>query len=176
MTRPLPGDFFLVPMGGPAGPMIKTAQWLNGDGFRPVQHAGIFVGYGRTIEAMPGGAINGWMSTYRDLPIVWSSGIIDLTQKQRDLIVTAALGFKDVPYSFMDYASIGLHRFHIPAPHLKKYIEDSGHMICSQLVDRAYELGGKQLFNDGRWHGDVTPADLYNLLEDTKKYKLSQGI
>jgi hypothetical protein len=37
-------------------------------------------------------------------------------------------------------------------------------MICSQLVDQCYQDAGVHLFADGRWPGDVTPADLYRLI------------
>jgi hypothetical protein len=36
-------------------------------------------------------------------------------------------------------------------------------LICSQLVDRACELAGVHLFDDGRLSGQVTPGDLYTL-------------
>lgn len=163
-SEPQPGDFFLVPMAGVVGVGIRFGQWLNGDGFRSVQHAGIFLGHGLTIEAMPGGAIEGDISRYDPDSVVWSTDLVVPTDTQRGDILAAALRYKGVPYSFLDYAAIGAHRFGVKTPKLQKYIEASGHMICSQLVDRAYELGGYQLFDDGRWHGDVTPADLDVLL------------
>jgi len=171
-----PGDFFLVPMRGIGGPAIRFGQFLNGDGFAPVQHAGMYLGDGVTIEAYPGGAIKGNIEAYSGLKIVWSSGLFDLTEDQRRLMVQIALDFEGTPYSFLDYGALAAHRFHIPTPGLEAFIDDSGHMICSQLVDRVCELGGLQLFDDGRWHGDVTPADLYNLVRSIEIYNLSQGI
>jgi hypothetical protein len=47
---------------------------------------------------------------------------------------------------------------------LKSYVANSRHMICSQLVDQVYFAAGVHLFDDGRIDGDVTPADLVNLL------------
>ncbi len=44
------------------------------------------------------------------------------------------------------------------------YVASSKHMICSQLVDFVYMQSGIHLFNDGRWPGYVTPADLASLL------------
>lgn len=176
MTDALPGDFFLVPMRGIGGPAIRFGQWLNGDGFDPVQHAGMYLGSGETIEAYPGGAIRGNISAYAGLDIVWSSGFFDLAPDQRMKLVEIALGFEGVPYSFLDYAALAAHRFHVQTPGLKRFIEESGHMICSQLVDHVYELAGVHLFDDNRWHGDVTPGDLYNLVKGIELHRLMQGI
>lgn len=176
MTSALPGDFFLVPMRGIGGPAIQFGQFLNGDGFDPVQHAGMYLGDGVTIEAYPGGAIKGSIEAYSGVQIVWSSDFFDLTPDQRMKLVEISLGFEGVPYSFLDYAALAAHRFHVPTPGLKRFIDSSGHMICSQLVDRVHELAGVQLFDDKRWHGDVTPGDLYNLVKGIEIYRLSQGI
>jgi hypothetical protein len=37
-------------------------------------------------------------------------------------------------------------------------------MICSQLVDRCYDIAGVHLFDDGRKPGDVSPGDLSRCL------------
>jgi hypothetical protein len=108
--------------------------------------------------------------------IVWSSGLLDLTDDQRREMVSISLGFEGTPYSFLDYGALAAHRFHVPMPGLEAFIDDSGHMICSQLVDRVHELAGVTLFDDNRWRGDVTPADLYNLFRSIELYRLSQGI
>jgi hypothetical protein len=78
-------------------------------------------------------------------------------------VATAYRGLVDVPYSFLDYGALALHRLHIPAPGLRAYIQDSGHAICSQLVDEGARRGGWQLFDDQRWEGYVTPGALRRL-------------
>lgn len=171
-----PGDFFLVPISGIGGFGIKVGQWLNGDGFVKIQHAGMYLGNGETVEAMPGGAIRGNIARFDMDSMVWSSGLIDLTDEQRELICYFATQDIGVGYSDLDYFALALHRFHVPTPGLKHYIMTSGHMICSQMVDREYARAGVKLFDDGRWDGDVTPADLNKLLEDRRKYNISQGI
>lgn len=176
MAERLPADFFLVPMKGIGGKAIQFGQFLNGDGFDPVQHAGMYLGNGQTIEAYPGGAIRGSIEAYSPDSIVWSSGLFDLTPVQRRDIVETSLGFEHVPYSFLDYEALAAHRFHIPFPGLKGFIDDTGHMICSQLVDKAYQLAGVELFDDGRWPGYVTPGDLYNLVRSIEVYRIGQGI
>ena len=173
---PLPADIFLAPMAGLCGKGIALGQWLNGDGFRKVQHVGIYLGDGQTIEAMPGGAIIGELDLFDPRSLVWSTGLLDLTQNERSVICDYGRGLEGVPYSWLDYDALAMHRFHIPTPGLRRYIETSGHMICSQLVDRVYKLAGIQLFSDGRWDGDVTPADLYNLFETIRSNKMALGV
>lgn len=176
MMEPQPGDFFLAPISGIGGVAIKFGQWLNGDGFLKIQHAGIYLGNDRTIEAMPGGAILGNIERFHPESLVWSTGLWDLTQAQRNSICRMATGMQGTPYSALDYLALALHRFHIPTPLLHYYIQSGGHMICSQLVDRAYHQAGVELFDDGRWDGDVTPGDLYKLMTNEKNYRLGQGI
>jgi cell wall-associated NlpC family hydrolase len=163
-TLPLPGDIGLCRITGPVGWLIRFLQWLAGGGFADVEHAFVYVGDGRIIEAAPGGARETDLADYADRPIVWSTGRIPLTDAQRTAIVTAARSFVGVPYSDVDYAAIAAHRLHLPLPGLRTYVRSSGHMICSQLVDRAYQRAGVQLFADGRWDGYVMPASLDRLI------------
>jgi hypothetical protein len=171
MTQPLlPGDFAVVPISGPAGKLISVGEWLNGSAFGDYDHAEIYVGladpnapYGYTMGAYPGGA--------RLYPVpaeqedwLWSSGHIRLTPAQRDAIVKNAMACKGIGYSAADYFALAAHHLHVPVPGLRDYIEDSGHMICSQLVDFCYAKAGVRLFADNRWEGYVTPADLAGLL------------
>lgn len=165
MKTPQPGDFEVVPMGGEPARLIRLGQYLNGDGFANFEHARLYLGEGRVLEAEPGGArIAMWDPHDSGL---WSTDIIQLTADQRSLIIAAGVSYKGTPYSVMDYFAIAAHRFHLGliVPGLRMYVRTSKHMICSQLVDRCYQDGGVQLFNDGRWNGYVTPADLANLLE-----------
>lgn len=80
-----------------------------------------------------------------------------------------------MPYSVADYFALAAHRLHIPAPHLKRYVRSSGHMICSQLADAAAAEGGWHLFEDGRWPGDVTPGDLYRLYQAQRAHRIRLG-
>jgi hypothetical protein len=172
---PLPGDYACRQMGGDTGKLISLGEYLNGDGFSIYDHAEIFVGlpdkdgpYGYTMGAYPGGAKlvplqqdqlsdgNGFL---------WSTGKIPLAGDQRSAVVRNALLLCKGGYSSADYFALAARRLHIPVPGLKAYIADSGHMICSQLVDYCYMRAGVHLFNDGRWPGYVTPADLANILE-----------
>lgn len=79
-------------------------------------------------------------------------------------------GYQD----FSDAASVGdlSHRLiHGPQPQretrlvtLREFIESTGHMICSELGDRARLDAGSHLFTDGRWPGYVKPSDTGRLM------------
>lgn len=162
-SSPRPGDIGLTSIAGPVGWGIRLGEFLCGDGFTAWEHAFIVVDGGRLVEAEPGGARIAGLDEYagRDVAYVAPAG---LTDEQRAGIVSAAIGLLGTPYSFADYAAIAAHRFHLPLPGLQRFVADSGHMLCSQLVDEAYRRAGVQLFDDGRWPGWVTPADLGRLL------------
>jgi hypothetical protein len=172
---PQPGDYACRNMGGTPGKLISVGEWLDGSGFSIYDHAEVYVGmpnkngpYGYTMGAYPGGA--------RLVPLqleqlndgngfLWSTGKTEMTGEQRSLIVATAMTCEGVGYSAADYFAIAAHRLHVPVPGLREYIGDTGHMICSQMVDFCYMRAGVHLFTDGRWPGYVTPADLANLLK-----------
>lgn len=174
MAAPQPGDFVCVPVSGPVGLGITIGQWLDGDRFQFYDHTEIYTGQadeagpnGYTVSMYPGG------HGKRALPCppaqlpgsLWSSGLIPLTQAQREGIVAWALAHQNVSYSFLDYGALVLHALHIPFPGLREYIKSTHHMICSWFTDADYMTNGVQLFDDGRWEGYVKPGDLAKLLE-----------
>jgi hypothetical protein len=162
MTEPLPGDFALTKIRGITGRAIAAGQALIGDA-APVQHALLYVGDGYITQAMPAGAE---LICLEDAsPVVeWSTGKIPLTETERFDIVANARQLVGTPYSFLDYASIGLAHFRVRPAWVTDFIASTGHLICSQLVDEVYLRAGVHLFDDGRLPGDVTPGDLYKLL------------
>lgn len=171
---PRPGDIGLTQISGWGGKAIRFGQWLNGDGFADVEHAFVVTGvYPGTpdkpwiIEAMPGGAqyVRNWHPPQTTQYLV-------CPDEYRDAVAAAAFALRGVPYSWADYGALALHRFHIPTPRLKRFIARSKSMICSQLADRAAQLGGWKIFDDGRNPGDVTPGDLVR--EALKQAKAGQ--
>lgn len=182
-VTPQPGDFAVVSVHGTGGRLIHLAEDLNGSAFDAYQHAMVCVslvgsipGYpaepsvGTVVEAEPHGARTRLLGSTWETPgqlTRWSTSHIPLTQVQRAAIVKAAIGYVGTPYSWLDYAAIAAHRLGLNVPGLRGYIAASGHQICSQLVDSAYADAGVHLFQDQRWPGFVTPADLAGLLEDT---------
>ena len=166
---PLPGDFCCVSAGGFAGPVVGAAQrfLLVGGIYSEYEHAFIFTGLGgdrAVIQAEPTGTAYDPLRPHAKM--LWSTGAFRLTSEQRTAIVAAATSYLGVDYSFADYLAIGLHRWHIPVPHLQAYIASTRHMICSQLVDQCYLEAGVHLFEDGRWPGFVSPSDLARLIDD----------
>lgn len=160
-SDPQPGDIGLTSITGPVGLLIKVGQWLNGDGFGAYQHAFVVLPEGHLIEAMPGGAVVSVLSEYDDRDVLYVSPA-GLTDAQRTAICDCARKYQGIPYSFLDYFALALHRFRLRVPGLRRYIESTGHMICSQMADRAYLDAGLHLFDDGRWPGYVTPMALAN--------------
>lgn len=164
---PQSGDIGIVTMPGAVGKIIRIAQWLNGGGFHNYEHAFVVVGPddpalndgSMIVEAMPGGALLSALSRYDGLGAVY----LRCPDHLRADVTAATIALEGVPYSFLDYLALAAHRMHIPVPGLRSYIYTSRHAICSQLADRAADNGGWHLFDDGRWEGYVTPADLYRL-------------
>jgi cell wall-associated NlpC family hydrolase len=159
--QPMPGDFGVTQIRGVVGRLIRFGQWLNGDGFGDYEHAFVYVGAGEIVEAEPGGALLSPLSRYDGCDIQWypvRSGNFE--------IVRNALALVGTPYSFADYFALAAMRFHLwPLSRwLRGYVRDSGHMMCSQLVDECYRRAGVHLYSDGRAPGDVTPGDLYRLI------------
>lgn len=162
MTTPLPGDFALTKISGITGKFVAAGQALVGDA-APVQHAFVYVGGGRVVQAMPGGA-EVILLEDASTPVVWSTGRVPLTSVQRVTVAGEALSLVGTPYSYLDYVSLGLAHFRVRPAWVRDFVADTGHLICSQLVDEVYLRAGVHLFDDGRLPGDVTPGDLYKLL------------
>lgn len=159
---PQAGDFGLVAIRGEAGRLIRIGQWLNGDGLGQYQHAFLVLDNGELVEAEPGGARIRPLTEYDDTNVIWSDW--SLTDEQRGHLVAAGRALVGTPYSALDYFALATHRLHIPMPGLRRYVADSGHMICSQLVDEVYRRAGLSMFADGRWPGYVTPMALVKAL------------
>jgi len=180
LAEPEPGDFCCIPISGGVGMGIEIAQFLSGNRLQPYDHAQVYVGQadsagpnGYTYSAYPDNGKNGRTGKRalpcpaRELPgAIWSSGIIDLTEAQRQGIVAWCEAHPSVLYSAADYLAIGLKRMGLRTKELKAYIASSKRMICSYYSDAAFLWGaGVHLFNDGRWPGEVTPGDLAEMLQ-----------
>lgn len=161
--NPQPGDFGLVSIDGTVGLLIRFGQWLNGNGFANYEHAFIYIGDNKIIEAEPGGARIADLSEYDGRTLLWSTGRVNLTSEQRTAVVEASKGFVGTPYSFLDYLLLALKRVGVTVPLLNKRVIGSKHMICSQLVAAAYSMANIDLLNQPSYM--ITPADLANLLE-----------
>ncbi len=170
---PRTGDIGITTISGWGGRAIRIGQWLNGDGFKKYAHAYVVVSVSKDgtvwiVEAMPGGArhVKNWHT---------DAVYIRCPDEYRNAVASAAMEFTGVPYSVADYFALAAHRFHIPAPHLRKFIVTSRHQICSQLADQAAADGGWHLFKDDRWPGDVTPGDLTRVYDAQRADRIKHG-
>lgn len=155
------GDFGVVATGGTAARLIR---WGTDS---PVNHAFVYVGAGRIVEAEPDGAAVASASKYGDRP-VWSDGVeLGLNTTARLKIAHAALTLVGTPYSWLDIVAITLAQPRLGShEHVAAWISrHSSGLICSQLVDVAYQRAGVVLFDDGRLPGLVSPGDLYDLID-----------
>jgi uncharacterized protein YycO len=158
-ANPRPGDFGVVPIPGRGGELIRWAQWANGDGFYDYEHAFVVVSDTQVVEARPSGA--GYDRLGRTGALYYTC-----PEDHRTAVAAAAVSLVGRPYSWLDYAALAAVRFRLPlsSAWLRHQVDASGGLICSQLVDLAYLMGGVHLFEDGRQPGDVTPGDLYALI------------
>lgn len=173
--EPQAGDFGLVSIKGGVGFLIRVGQWLNGDGFFDYEHAFIYLGDGKIMEAEPGGAVISDLSEYDGRAIMWSSGLVVIPEWQRTDIVKDALKFEGVPYSFLDYLAIALYRVGIRHPGVAKRVKDSKHYICSQLVAEVFDDNNISLTDFPPYL--VTPGKLLKYLLKLQGYgKLAKQV
>lgn len=159
---PQAGDIGLTVITGPIGWLIRVGQWASFDG-APYQHAFLVTtDDGQTVEAMPGGARYNHVDRYDRHRTIYVR--VDMPEAARWAVAgagVAMMGPPPVAYSFLQYPSLALLALRIKPPRLRRFIKDSGRVICSQLVDVAFQRAGIELFDDGRDPGDVTPGDLW---------------
>lgn len=128
-----------------------------------VNHAAVFVGDGRYVEARLRGArvadLAGVLHGAQP-PFVLVESRFDLTSDEQDAVAKAALALVGTPYNFLDILALGFMCMGLRWSWLVNRAEREDRLICSQLVDRAYANAGLDLFTDGRPDGSVTPGDL----------------
>lgn len=156
-----PGDLGFTRITGFTGWWVNLGQSLTGDANR-FTHVFVVMDDDTVIEAMPNGARFAPLDREYKTDVMYAR--LPLTDEQRQQIVTEARRLMarpgGIPYSFTDYLALALKHWGIPARLLRKYITNSGRMICSQLADYLLTKAGFHLFTDGRLPQDVTPGDL----------------
>lgn len=118
--------------------------------------------YATILEAMPNGARTVILRGTDRIGRGYGYARLPLTNEQRIRIMVESADHIGVPYSFVDYLSIALLHLGLPRKLTAGYVRDSGHMICSQLVDYALCQSGFHVFDDGRVSQDVTPGALFH--------------
>jgi len=156
-----PGDLGFTRITGFTGWWVARGQSLMGDANR-FTHVFVVMDDDTVIEAMPNGARFAPLDREYKTDVLYAR--LPLTDEQRQQVVVEARRLMARPggikYSFTDYLALALKHWGINARFLRKYIQKSGRMICSQLADYLISHAGFKLFDDGRLPQDVTPGDL----------------
>jgi len=173
MDAPPLGSIGITSIHGDVGRLIRLGQWLCRATWRVWtwrrlwktargEHVVVYLGDGLIIEAEPGpsGARIATLAEYSDRPLLW----LRCPAQYGAAVAHSARLLQGTRYSAADYFALAAHRFGLPIPGLRRYIDAGGHLMCSALADRAAELGGWHLFH-GRWRGYVLPLDLQQLAE-----------
>jgi cell wall-associated NlpC family hydrolase len=146
------GDYFVVRTNGWAGWLIRIgtgSKW---------NHAGIYIGDGKIVEARPVGVTISDLSKYNGMPIIWNTTVDNLTPDVGQHIANRAKMFVGDRYGFWSILNIALKILFLGwFPNLKR-AEDENSVICSQLVAWSYSVGGIKVSK--KQHALVTPKDL----------------
>lgn len=188
MTRqPLPGDWFLSQLSPGLGRVAAgLGEFCIGDASR-FTHAGVVLDHGEAFEAMPGGARIVRLTQVQARPGLLTYSRWVVSNLDRADMVRTARSLVGTPYSWLDYASLTALNMHIRPEPFRRYVENTGHMICSQAACFAttfslvadpgnrpvhstraglvYVPSGRWPFANRRWTGDVTPGDLSYILD-----------
>lgn len=153
------GDFLVFRTNGWA------ARWIQLFTRSRWNHAAIYIGDGRIVEAEPTGVrITNLHEAYTDDQ--WIVSGKTLTSWQRNKIVTWAKSKEGTPYGWLDIAALGLLSLGIRWKWLDRFAADQSRLVCSQLVSYAYFNAGIPLTNDDAW--TVTPGDLEELIVEAE--------
>lgn len=168
----LPGDVGFSVIGGATGALVNLGQALLRDSCR-FTHAYLVLDNAEAVEAMPRGAR--LASTSNRVGEAHLYFRLPLTDEQRLTVDEVGRSLVGTPYSFLDYYALGAQQWGLPGGDWARgRVVDSGHMICSQLVDYALAFAGCHLFEDGRLPQDVTPGDLFwRLFEVGSAFRLA---
>ena len=166
-----PGAIGLVPVRGLGGEGIKLGELIL-DGLCAVQHAFILLEDGTVVGAEPHGPTVVPLADYDGTEIFWIDR--EMSPFARDRVLAHARPRAGEGYNWWAYVWLGCEKFHFHPDWVKRRVDDPRNAMCSQRVDRVYQMARADcvnptdltaltLFNDGRDPGDVTPGDLYPL-------------
>ena len=155
---PKPGDFGVTATSGFVARMIRIVTRSA------VNHAFVYVGDGLVIEAQMRAGMS-FKSAIRYPGATWSA--LPLTDVERAAIVAWSRRHLRVRYNFLDILALFLTlELGWVAPRwARRMVANPNRLICSEAVDLAYQAAGVQLINDGRPPCDVTPEDLFQVIE-----------
>lgn len=158
MTQPA-GTIFVLRSNNVTGALIRLVTRSR------VNHAGVCLGGGGTVEAKMRGAITG----SEHAGAIFGTRLLAEVERQRQGagadVAAAALALLGTPYGFVDIAALGLADLGLRQRWLERVVDREHALICSQLVDQACLKAGVHLFSDGRMPGRVDPGDLERLID-----------
>jgi uncharacterized protein YycO len=147
---PAMGDYGVVKTNGWMGMLIRVgtlSRW---------NHAFIYIGDGKIVEANPKGVAISNVSKYKD--IAWNQHE-QLTEAQRQKIVKRAKQMVGEPYGFGAILVIALKILGLKIiAKLRKFAENEKSVICSQLVAMCYSYAKIKVSD--KPHAFTTPGDL----------------
>lgn len=130
----------------------------------PYDHAFIYIGEGKIVEAQPRGAKISNLSKYDGCEMVWSND--DLTDSQRIIISSKAKSLVGTPYGFLDLVYLGLATLNIRFKWILDRVERENRLICSQLVAVCGKTAKEDLWQCGEPNAClVRPVDLANRIK-----------
>lgn len=152
------GDYFVVRTNGWAGWLIRIgtgSKW---------NHAGIYIGDGKIVEARPVGVTISDLSKYDGMPILWNTAVDNVLPEVGQHIANRSKQFVGDKYGFWSIVNLALKILFLGwFPNMRR-AENENSVICSQLVAWAYSVGGIKVSN--KQHALVTPKILANRLTE----------
>ena len=173
ITLPPVGSIGVVHVDGPEGKAIEAAEWLadkiDRKTFENYEHVFVLVASGdvadplataSVVEAEPGGVRDSFLNECHGREVLW----IPCPTEYSDAVVSAALSYIHVPYSFADYPVIAAHDLGIdPLQFGRDVVEHTGHVICSTMAVACAQKAGWPLVPAGSWAGYFAPDDVARL-------------
>jgi len=148
---PSVGDYFVVHTTGIAARLIQIgtrSKW---------NHAGIYIGDGKIIEARPSGVKIDNLSKYDNHKIIWSNES-SLTEQERINLVNFVKGFENDGYGVWSIVALGFKCLGLSVLPANILAEKENKVICSQLVAWAYSHVGVKVSK--KRHALTRPKDL----------------
>lgn len=157
------GSIILTRIEGFVGFLVWLLQALNGD-LSHWTHVAVTLDDDTLFESQPGGAVISPKSKYVGRPaavVPW-----EMDDAARAGIVAHARTHEGTGYNWHTYLYLAVYRLRLPilTRVLRRRVENSELMICSQAADHLYREAGQQLFDDHRLPFDLTPGDYRKLL------------
>jgi uncharacterized protein YycO len=155
VSAPKLGDYIVFRTDGWAARFIQLGTLSRKN------HAAVYVGNGKIVEAQPGGARVSNLSDYPVGTYDWSR--LPMTEWQRVKVASAAQRMVGTPYGWWDIAMFALAAADVHIGWITAQAKDRHDLVCSQLVAYAYSDAGLHLGDCEPYQ--LTPGDLANLIE-----------